>query len=68
MGLELLNQPWLATVAVAVHTLGHLVVAGLVAMLVWEKLGVRILKTAWFNFDFAWALALIISGLATAVL
>jgi hypothetical protein len=30
--------------------------------------GVRILKTAWFNFDLAWALALIISGLATALL
>jgi hypothetical protein len=68
MDLELLNQPWLATVAVVVHTLGHLVVAGLVAMLVYEKLGVRILKRAWFNFDLAWAVALIVSGFVTALL
>ena len=37
--LDLLNHPWLAAVAVVVHTLGHLLVAGLVAMVVYEKLG-----------------------------
>jgi hypothetical protein len=63
--LDLLNNPWLATVAVVVHTLGHLLVAGLVAIVVYEKLGVRILQRAWFNFDFAWALALIVSGFVT---
>jgi hypothetical protein len=65
--LDLLNNPWLATVAVVVHTLGHLLVAGLVAMIVYEKLGVRILRRAWFNFDLAWAIALIVSGLVTAL-
>jgi ABC-type sugar transport system permease subunit len=64
--LELLNHPWLTAVAVVVHTLGHLLVAGLVAMIVYEKLGVRILQRAWFNFDLAWAVALIVSGLVTA--
>jgi len=49
--LDLLNHPWLAAVAVVVHTLGHLLVAGLVATVVYEKLGVRILQRAWFNFD-----------------
>ncbi|HEU4678709.1 MAG TPA: hypothetical protein VFS35_04255 [Terrimicrobiaceae bacterium] len=66
--LALLNNPWLATLAVALHTLGHLLVAGLVAMIVYEKLGVRILQRAWFNFDLAWAVALIASGLVTAAL
>jgi hypothetical protein len=66
--LDLLNHPWLATAAVVVHTLGHLLVAGLVAMIVYEKLGVRILQRAWFNFDLAWAIALIVSGLVTALL
>jgi hypothetical protein len=60
--LDLLNHPWLASVAVVVHTLGHLLVAGLVAMVVYEKLGVRILQRAWFNFDLAWAVALVVSG------
>jgi hypothetical protein len=63
----LLLRPWLATVAVIVHTIGHLLVAGLVAMIVYEKLGVRILQRAWFNFDLAWAIALIVSGLVTVL-
>ena len=66
--LDLLDNPWLATLAVAVHTLGHLFVAGLVAFIVYEKLGVRILQRAWFNFDLAWAVALIASGLVTALI
>jgi hypothetical protein len=65
--LDLLNHPWLAAVAVVVHTLGHLLVAGLVAMVVYEKLGVRILQRAWFNFDLAWAVALVVSGFVTAL-
>ena len=67
--LDLLNHPWLAAIAVVLHTLGHLLVlvACLVAMIVYEKLGVRILQRAWFNFDLAWAVALIVSGLATAL-
>ena len=66
--LDLLNHPWLATAAVIVHTLGHLLVAGLIAVIVYEKLGVRILQRAWFNFDLAWAIALIVSGLVTVFL
>jgi hypothetical protein len=66
--LDLLNNPWLATLAVVVHTVGHLFVAGLIAFIVYEKLGVRILQRAWFNFDLAWAVALIVSGLVTALI
>jgi hypothetical protein len=65
--LDLLNHPCLAAVAVVVHTLGHLLVAGLVAMVVYEKLGVSILQRAWFNFDLAWAVALVVSGFVTAL-
>jgi hypothetical protein len=54
--------------AVILHTLGHLLVAGLVALLVYEKLGLTILKTAWFNIDFAWALALVASGVIVALM
>ena len=66
--LNLLDNFWLAALAVTVHTLGHLLVAGVVALIVYEKLGVRILQRAWFNFDLAWAVALIVSGLVTAVI
>jgi hypothetical protein len=66
--LDLLNHPRLAIVAVIVHTLGHLLVAGLLAMIVYEKLGVQILRRTWFNFDLAWAIALIVTGLVTILL
>jgi hypothetical protein len=36
-------------------------------VIVYEKLGVRILQRAWFNFDLAWAVALIVSGFVTAL-
>ena len=60
--LPLMSGPAVLTGAVLVHTLAHLVVAGLVALLFYEKLGLTILKRAWFNIDFAWALALVATG------
>ena len=64
----LIAGPGTLTAAVVVHTLGHLLVAGVVALLVYEKLGLAILKTAWFNIDFAWALALIATGIILALM
>ncbi|MGH8501209.1 MAG: hypothetical protein ACREVE_01820 [Gammaproteobacteria bacterium] len=52
--------PWL--MAVIVHTFGYLAVAALVALLVYEKLGLAILRRAWFNLDLLWVVALMISG------
>jgi hypothetical protein len=60
--LPLMGGPGVLTAAVLVHTLGHLLAAGLVALLVYEKFGLTILQRAWFNIDFAWALALIATG------
>jgi hypothetical protein len=64
-GFEFANfsTPSLLTVSIAVHTLGYLLVTGLVAILVYEKLGVGILRHAWFNVDVFWMLALMITGL-----
>ena len=64
-GLEFANfsTPSLLTSSVAVHTLGYLLVTGLVAMLVYEKLGVGMLRRVWFNMDLFWMLALMIAGL-----
>jgi hypothetical protein len=57
-----LNGPLAWLMAVVVHTVGYLAVATLVALLVYEKLGVAILRRAWFNLDLLWVLALMISG------
>ena len=64
-GLEFANfsTPSLLTSSIAVHTLGYLLATGLVAILVYERLGVGILRHAWFNVDVFWMLALMITGL-----
>jgi hypothetical protein len=56
---------WEAVQITLVHSMGYLVVAGLVAVLVYERLGVRLLRTAWINLDLVWAGALILTGVAT---
>ncbi len=57
--------PWTGALAVAVHTLGYLLVTGTVAIVVYEKLGLNLLRKAWINLDLVWAVALIVTaGLA----
>jgi len=48
--------------AVAVHTLGYLLVAVLVALVVYEKLGLAVLRRAWFNLDLVWVFALMLTA------
>jgi hypothetical protein len=62
------STPLLALAAVGIHTLGYLAVMGLVAVVVYEKVGLAILRKAWFNLDLAWALALILTGALTLAL
>ena len=57
------SAPSLLITAVVVHTLGYLLITALVAIVVYEKLGVAILRRAWFNIDFVLMLALMITGL-----
>jgi len=51
--------PWTATTALFVHTLGYLLVTGLIAFVVYEKFGLEVLRRAWVNLDLIWAVALI---------
>jgi hypothetical protein len=63
--------PCLLALAVLVHTLGLILVAGTVAILFYkfyEKWGLGLLRHTWFNFDLLWAFALIIAGAATLVI
>lgn len=50
-----------------VHTLGHLLVAAALALLVYEKLGLAILRSAWFNLDLVWGIALVLCGVLILV-
>jgi hypothetical protein len=57
---------WL--LASGVHTFGYLAATGLVAVVVYEKLGLRLLRTAWINLDLVWSGALIVSAILTPLL
>ena len=54
-----------ALLATAVHGLGYVLVTALLAILVFERFGVGILRTAWVNLDLVWALALVGTGICT---
>jgi len=56
------RAPSLLAASVAVHTSGYLLMTAIIAILVYEKLGVTILRRAWFNIDLIWMLALMITG------
>jgi hypothetical protein len=44
------------------HTGGYLFVTGVVAVIVYHKLGLRLLRRMWVNLDLVWGSALIITG------
>ena len=54
--------------ATSLHTAAYLAVTAFVAVLVFEKLGVGILRRAWFNLDLIWSVALIATGTLTLML
>jgi hypothetical protein len=54
--------PWTAPTALLVHTLGYLLVTGLIALVVYEKVGLQVLRRAWVNLDLIWAVVLIVTA------
>jgi hypothetical protein len=52
----------LGLAGVLVHSASMLLVTGLVAVSVYEWLGLSILRTAWINLDVLWTLALVATG------
>jgi len=51
-----------ALAAVGLHSVAMLTVAGVLAVVVYQKLGVEVLRRAWINLDLIWVGALAISG------
>jgi hypothetical protein len=56
------SAPSLLAASVALHTLGYLLMTAAVAILVYDKLGLGLLRRAWFNVDLVWMLALMVTG------
>jgi hypothetical protein len=55
-----------ALLSTAVHTTAMLATITGLAVLVYERLGVAVLRKAWFNLDLAWGIALIGAGVFVA--
>jgi hypothetical protein len=51
-----------ALAAVGLHSVAMLAVAGVIAVVVYQKLGVEVLRRAWVNLDFIWVSALVVVG------
>src|SRR5262245_32597837 len=57
------SSVWIAGLAVAVHTIAMLAVTGIVALLVYDFVGLGFLRRGWVNLDLIWTAALIAMGL-----
>ena len=60
--------PSVGLLASGVHAFGYLAVTGVLALVVYEWLGLRLLRTAWINLDLIWAGALIVCAVLTPLL
>jgi hypothetical protein len=60
--------PTVELAAVAIHTAAMFLVMGVIAVVVYEKLGLAILRRAWFNVDLVWAALLIGAGVLSLAL
>jgi hypothetical protein len=57
----------MAVTATLVHGAGYLMVTAAAAWVIFVKLGVGLLRKAWFNLDLIWAVALVGTGVLTLV-
>jgi hypothetical protein len=57
-----------AVLATVLHTIGYLAAACLLAFIVYEYLGVSMIKRWWVNLDRFWAATLIVTGMLTPLL
>lgn len=64
----LLQQAGHGLALVGVHTVAMLLVMGGVALVVYQTIGLGVLRKAWVNVDLIWAVALIAAGVATLLL
>jgi hypothetical protein len=61
-------SPAAALLATAVHTAGYLAVTGLIAWVVYSKLGLAILRKAWLNLNLVWAAALVVASVVALLI
>lgn len=62
-GIDAGSSVLLALAAVGLHTFAMLALTGITAIVVYEWVGVAILRRGWLNLDLLWTLALFVTGL-----
>ena len=58
---------WPTLWSTGVHTAGYLLVTAVLAVAVYERAAVHVVRRAWINFDLAWAGALVLTGVAVVI-
>jgi hypothetical protein len=58
--------PSAALAATLLHSAGYLATTAIVAVVVYERVGLRLLRRAWINLDLLWAVALVGAAALTA--
>jgi hypothetical protein len=61
-------SPLAALLATGVHTAAYLAITGLIAWVVYGKLGLAILRKSWLNLNLVWAVALVVTGVVTLLM
>jgi hypothetical protein len=61
-------SPLAALLATAAHTTAYLAVTGVIAWLVYSKLGLAVLRKSWLNLDTVWAATLIVTSVVTLLM
>jgi hypothetical protein len=59
------TSPLSGMLATLVHTTAYLGVTGILAWVVYRKLGLALLRKTWFNFNLVWGATLVAAGLST---
>ena len=66
--LTLLNASLgVGAVGIALHVIAMLAVMGVIALVVYDRLGLKVLRTAWINTDQLWAGAFVLAAAITLV-
>ena len=64
---SVMSVDWPTLWATGVHTAGYLLVTAVLAVVVYERAALHLVRRAWINFDLVWAAALVLTGIAVAV-
>jgi hypothetical protein len=62
------DAEWSGAMATLVHSAGYLLTTGAIAVVVYQRVGLGFLRRGWVNLDLIWAVALVVTGLATVAL